>query len=467
MVEMTEIKSGKLSAFRPQVENANKHTERGLDALSKAFSEVGYVAPMTAAANGEMLDGSARLETAATQFADEAIVIHHDGKKPVIMIRDDIPDATTPLAKKISYGANRIFELDLSWDPEQLAKDIAAGVDFGGLFTEAEQKTLLAELKPEPPEDTGPQVDKAEQLQEKWQCEAGQIWQIESKVNPGHYHRLICGDCRDKTTVEALTQGKRVNGVFTSPPYAMQRAKQYGGVETDQYVDWWEAVQDNVRGVLADNGSFFVNIKPHCEDGQRVLYVFDLVLAMVRRWGWRFVDELCWRNTSNGIPGEYGARLKNAFEPVYWFTFGKPALRKYNILQPLKENSLKRLETLSERDTNGRSESDSGTGFGRNMMNFIGVNSALPSNVIEVSAQHIAGQSHQAPFPVLLPTFFIRGYSDPLDIWLDPFCGSGTTGCAAENEGRLSLMIEQLPKYCAVTLERFQTTFNITPELIT
>lgn len=63
-----EVKDGKLSDFRPQENNANDHTQRGLKALSDAYSEVGYVAPMTAAANGEVLDGSARLEQAFGQL---------------------------------------------------------------------------------------------------------------------------------------------------------------------------------------------------------------------------------------------------------------------------------------------------------------------------------------------------------------------------------------------------------------
>lgn len=147
---MAEIEDGKLSDFRPQEDNANTHTERGLKALSDAYGEVGYVAPMTAAANGEVLDGSARLEQAFDQFDDEALVIHHSGDRPIIMIRDDVPDADDPRAKRISYGANRIFEIDLNWSPEQLLLDKEAGVDFSGLFYENEFDEIT---------DTIPDVD--------------------------------------------------------------------------------------------------------------------------------------------------------------------------------------------------------------------------------------------------------------------------------------------------------------------
>lgn len=142
---MAKLKKAKLSDFKPQADNANVHTERGLETLGDAYEGVGYVAPMTAAANGEMLDGSARLEEAAKHFDDEALVIHHDGSRPVIMVRDDVGDADDPKAKQISYGANRIGELDLAWDAGQVLADVEAGVDLSNLFTDNE----LAEIEEE------------------------------------------------------------------------------------------------------------------------------------------------------------------------------------------------------------------------------------------------------------------------------------------------------------------------------
>lgn len=154
-VDITEMEDGKLSDFRPQENNANAHTQRGLKALGDAYSEVGYVAPMTAAANGEVLDGSARLEQAFDQFEDEALVIHHSGDRPIIMIRDDVPDSDDPRAKKISYGANRIGEIDLKWNPEQLLIDKEAGIDFSSLFYENEFEMLIGEEVEDPLDEWG------------------------------------------------------------------------------------------------------------------------------------------------------------------------------------------------------------------------------------------------------------------------------------------------------------------------
>lgn len=142
---MAQIETKKLSDFKSQNENANGHTERGLKSLSVAYEKVGYVAPMTADANNEILDGSARLQKAVDQFPDEALVIRHDGSKPVIMVREDIKDGTDPKAKLISYGANRIAETNLDWEPGQVLVDVENGVDLSGLFSDNE----LAEMEDE------------------------------------------------------------------------------------------------------------------------------------------------------------------------------------------------------------------------------------------------------------------------------------------------------------------------------
>ena len=65
--------------------------------------------------------------------------------------------------------------------------------------------------------------------------------------------------------------------------------------------------------------AYFLNIKEHADDGERDLYVMDLVIAHRRQWGWRFVDTFCWRKTDNGVPGGWGNRFKNAWEPVFHF----------------------------------------------------------------------------------------------------------------------------------------------------
>ena len=137
-------------------------------------------------------------------------------------------------------------------------------------------------------------------------------------------HRLVCGDCRDESVVRRLFEGAKANVAITSPPYASQReydaSSGFKPIPPEKYSEWFGAVAANIASVLAPDASYFLNIKEHAEDGQRNLYVKDLALAHVREWGWRFVDEFCWRNTANGVPGGWPNRFKNAWEPVFHFT---------------------------------------------------------------------------------------------------------------------------------------------------
>lgn len=139
-----KVRIGKLSEFRPQKANANSHTERGLRMLDDAMSEDGYVAPMTAVADNEVIDGSARLERAFDKFNDEAIILEHDGRRPIVTVRTDIPNAQTKEAKRIAVRANRIPEVDLAWNTDIL--QTLEPAELAGMFSDKELAALCAIL---------------------------------------------------------------------------------------------------------------------------------------------------------------------------------------------------------------------------------------------------------------------------------------------------------------------------------
>ena len=136
------LRIDKLDRYRPQGRNPNRHTQRGLGLLGQAISRDGYVAPMTAVADGEIIDGSARLEVVAEKLPNEVIVIEHDGTRPIVAKRMDIPNAQTEMAKRISIGANRIGQVDLDWDPDIL-KELSTEFDLGQFWMKDELSTLL------------------------------------------------------------------------------------------------------------------------------------------------------------------------------------------------------------------------------------------------------------------------------------------------------------------------------------
>lgn len=136
------LKIDKLSKFIPQAENTNRHTERGMVMLEESMRRNGFFDGMTAAANGNIIDGSARIEKSALLFPDEAIVLEHDGTRPIVEVRTDIPSAQDPRAKQIALAANRIAQVNLSFDPAVL-QCLATEIDLTLMWDETELKSAL------------------------------------------------------------------------------------------------------------------------------------------------------------------------------------------------------------------------------------------------------------------------------------------------------------------------------------
>ena len=170
----------------------------------------------------------------------------------------------------------------------------------------------------------------------------------------------------------------------------------------------------------------------------------DLTLAHVREWGWRFVDEFCWRNTANGVPGGWPNRFKNAWEPIFHFTKSEKIKFRPEAVSHESE------DVVVYSPSNPKAPSGSGLlGCGADKISGL----ARPSNVIEVKAEGGQGD-HSAPFPRALVEFFVKAFTDSGDIAFDPFMGSGTTMAAAHVLGRRGYGIEISPAYCDVILRR-------------
>lgn len=118
----------------PQKKNANRHTQRGMQALERSLEQDGWIGAITVAADGEAFDGSARVEkTAENGMLDDAIVVDSDGTRPIVVRRTDIPSATDERAVRLGIAANRVASLNLEWEPDVLA-GIPADIDLSSMF---------------------------------------------------------------------------------------------------------------------------------------------------------------------------------------------------------------------------------------------------------------------------------------------------------------------------------------------
>lgn len=233
-----------------------------------------------------------------------------------------------------------------------------------------------------------------------------------------------------------------VDLIFTSPPYADRRKNTYGGIKEDVYIEWFKPIAIEIKRVLKPTGSFFLNIKPHTNKGERSLYVFELVIMLKRELGFFFIEEYCW--TKNAFPGSLKGRFKNAFEPIYHFTKNSPNEITFNPVAcgtPIKEESIAR----TYRKQCGPPKNGSGM-TGMNTTNIRNLKLARPSNVINVnnvSNQFTLKSEHSATFPEKLAEFFIKSFSNEGDVVLDLFAGSGTVGISSILNNRKFILIEK------------------------
>lgn len=253
---------------------------------------------------------------------------------------------------------------------------------------------------------------------------------------------VVCGSCESFATEQP---DGCVNLIVTSPPYAERRKQHYGGVAAKDYPDWFRRAAEDFQRILADDGSFVLNIKEHVEDGQRSLYVMKTLEALVEKDGWRFVDEFVWHK-SNPVPGKWKSRLKDGFERCFHFSKTKDVkFRPDNIKEPVAET------TKKHRGRDKRTETDhvaARNGYRLNSENMNRMDLVIPSNVFTAGVGGTGGfSSHAAVFPKKLPERFIKLLTDEGDWVYDPFLGSGTTLLVAKELGRNSIGTERLSEY--------------------
>lgn len=133
----------KLTNYKPQQRNANKHTPRGMGVLEKSIQADGWIGAITVAADGETFDGSARIEVGVATGFEDAIVVESDGTRPIIHRRVDIATADDPRARRLGIAANRVAQLNLDFDIDELLASVADGVDLSAMFRQDELDALL------------------------------------------------------------------------------------------------------------------------------------------------------------------------------------------------------------------------------------------------------------------------------------------------------------------------------------
>lgn len=287
---------------------------------------------------------------------------------------------------------------------------------------------------------------------------------------PAYTTRFGAAYCGDSLDLLPQLPDSSINLVITSPPFALQRKKEYGNHNQDEYIKWLEQFARLVRRKLRDDGSFVLDLGGAYRKGVpvRSLYNFRVLIRFCDEVGFHLAEDFYWYNSSKlPSPIEWvnkrKLRAKDSVNTVWWFS--KTEHPKADVSKVLTEYS-DRMKKLLQ-DPQGfytpkkrPSGHDIGKGFGKDN------GGAIPSNLIQIPNTESNGiylsackaldiKQHPARFPAKLPEFFIRFLTDPGDTVLDIFAGSNTTGQVAESEGRQWIAFEERMEYLAPSVFRF------------
>lgn len=281
------------------------------------------------------------------------------------------------------------------------------------------------------------------------------------------FGKAYCGD-----SLKLLPQlpDNSVDLVITSPPFALQRKKEYGNESQEDYVAWLSQFAKLVHQKLKDTGSFVLDLGGAYEKGvpSRSLYNFRVLLHFCDDLGVFLAEDFYWHNPSKlPSPIEWvnkrKIRAKDSINTVWWFSKTEwPKADISKVLVGYSDRMKKLIENPGAYYTPKERPSghNIGSSFGKDN------GGAIPSNLLQIpnsesNSQYLAAckalgvKQHPARFPTKLPEFFIRFLTEPGDVVLDIFAGSNTTGSVCEQEGRYWLSFEENKEYLVASAFRF------------
>ena len=242
---------------------------------------------------------------------------------------------------------------------------------------------------------------------------------------------ILTGDCRE---VLANLPENSVDLIFADPPYNLQLQNELyrpnmtrvaavddgwdkfaSFADYDQFTrEWLSACQR----VLKDTGTLWVIGAYHN------IYRVGAILQDLDYW---ILNDVVWIKT-NPMPNFRGVRFTNAHETLLWaqkkrgarYTFNHQAMKSLNEELQMRSDWILPLSTGKER--------------------------------LKVNGE----KAHSTQKPESLLYRVILASSNPGDVVLDPFFGSGTTGAVAKKLQRNWIGIEQDPKYIQVAKQRIE-----------
>jgi site-specific DNA-methyltransferase (adenine-specific) len=264
----------------------------------------------------------------------------------------------------------------------------------------------------EPPEDPGAQINKADELRDKWKTERGQLWVIPSATGDGE-HRILCGDSTSADDMTRLMNGVKAQMIHVDPPYGVSYERgEFDGTPRKSGMPT-KIEGDDLRGAGQRDfiSTLFNAAKPHVVENA-ITYMWSAPLAEgahsmfgLTDAGLHIQSQLIW-NKSQLVLGRADYQWKHE---IIWYGYWVGKGRIWN----------------GERD-----------------------------QVTVIDGKKAAKTLHPNEKPVELVQYLIKNSSNRSGTVLDMCAGGGSSLVACEQAGRIGYGMEIAPEYVAVSLER-------------
>lgn len=262
---------------------------------------------------------------------------------------------------------------------------------------------------------------------------------------------------------------KKINLIFTSPPFPLNRKKKYGNLVGIEYVEWLSKITSSLKDYLTDDGSLVIEIGNSWEADSPIMSTLPLetLLAIKSNGDYKLCQQFVWFNTAKlPSPAQWvnveRNRVKDSFTNIWWLSNSStPKANNRHILEPYSESMKRLLKTKkynsgvrpSEHNIGEKSFlTDNGGAIPSNVL--VGANTSSSSNYLNYCKSKKV-TPHPARMPNFVAEYFIKFLTDEGDLILDPFAGSNTTGEVCEQLKRKWLSVEIEKDYTEASKSRF------------
>ncbi len=301
-----------------------------------------------------------------------------------------------------------------------------------------------------------------------------QTKQISPSVNNLYYSttkgRFYLGLCEEVLQTRALKKLKgKIQLIFTSPPFPLNRKKKYGNLQGSEYASWLSNFAPLFAEFLAPDGSIVIELGNAWNPGFPTISTLPIeaLLQFKEAGNFHLCQEfICFNSARLPSPAQWVTieriRVKDAFTRLWWFGQSpRPKADNHKILVEYGEDMKKLLKSGKYNSGKRPSEHvvgeksflrDNGGAIPPNVL--MAANTSATDFYLKYCREHCL-EPHPARMPVDLASFFVNFLTDENDWIMDPFSGSNVTGATAEKLGRRWVSIEPNIDYADSSIGRF------------